>query len=92
MKNYMILPINNKKENKDVLLTSKDGTYYGLSVRLDATDPKYYVYVDVSFLGEIKSINLKENEYSFTNKRNDTLYHEKLRPKIHYTVSSFPYK
>ena len=88
MKNYLKLPINNKKDNIDVLLTSKDGTYYGLSVRLDAIEPEYYVYVDVSFLGEIESINLKENEYTFTNNKSDTLYYEKLRPKIHYTVST----
>ena len=88
MKNYLKLPINNKKDNIDVLLTSKDGTYYGLSVRLDAIEPDYYVYVDVSFLGEIESVNLKENEYTFTNNKSDTLYYEKLRPKIHYTVSN----
>ena len=88
MKNYLKLPINNKKDNIDVLLTAKNGTYYGLSVRLDAIEPEYYVYVDVSFLGEIESINLKENEYTFTNSKGDTLYNEKLRPKIHYTVST----
>lgn len=86
MQNYLVLPINNQKENKDVLLISEDGINYGLSVRLDAVDPKYYVYVDVSFLGKIKSINLKEEEYKFTNSKMDSLYHEKLRPKIHYSV------
>ena len=86
MKNYLILPINNDKENKDVVLVSKDGTNYGLSVKLDAYNPKYHIYVDVTFLGEIQSINLKENEYKFTSERPNTLYHEKLRPKIHYTV------
>ena len=86
MKNYLVLPINNEKDLKDVLLVSKDGANYGLSVRLDANNPKYHVYVDVSFLNEIESINLKENEYSFASKRPDSLYKETLRPKIHYTV------
>lgn len=88
MNKYLVLPINNEKDIKDVLLVSNDGTNYGLSVRLDSINPKYHVYVDVSFLGEIKSINLKENEYSFTNEKSNTLYREKLRPKIHYTVST----
>ena len=86
MKNYLVLPINNNKDLKDVVLVSKDGTNYGLSVRLDAKEPKYHVYVDVTFLNEIESINLNENEYSFASKRPDSLYKEKLRPKIHYTV------
>ena len=86
MKNYLILPINNNKEPKDVLLVSKTGINYGLSVRLYAVDPKYYVYIDVTFLGEIETVNLKENEYSFANSRPSDLYKEKLRPKIHYTV------
>ena len=86
MKNYLVLPINNDKDLKDVLLTSVDGVNYGLSVRLDANNPKYHVYVDVTFLGEIKSINLNENEYSFANARPESLYKEELRPKIHYTV------
>lgn len=88
MKNYLVLPINNNQNNKDIVITSKDGRNYGLSVRLDANDPKYHVYVDVTFLGEIAYISLKENEYSFANKKPDTLYHEPLRPKIHYTVST----
>ena len=88
MKKYLVLPINNEKDIKDVLLVSNDGTNYGLSVRLDHINPKYHVYVDISFLGKIKSINLSENEYSFTNEKSNTLYHEKLRPKIHYTVSN----
>ena len=64
MKNYLILPINNNKELKDVVLVSKTGINYGLSVRLDAVDPKYYVYIDVTFLDEIETVNLKENEYN----------------------------
>ena len=72
MQNYLVLPINNQKENKEVLLISKDGVNYGLSVKLDAIDPKYYVYVDVSFLGEIESVNLKEDEYEFTNSKTDS--------------------
>ena len=83
MKNYLVLPINNNQNNKDIVITSKDGRNYGLSVRLDANDPKYYVYVDVTFLGEIAYISLKENEYSFASEKPDTLYHEPLRPKIH---------
>lgn len=88
MQKYLVLPINNDSDTKDILLVFKDDSYFGLSVRLDASNPKYYVYVDVSFFGKIKSINLNENEYSFSNDKPKDLYKEKLRPKIHYTVAT----
>ena len=86
MSNYLVLPINNERENQDVVVVAKDGTNYGLSVRLDADNPKYHIYVDVSFLGDISHVNIKENQYCFKSERPTSLYKEKLRPKIHYTV------
>ena len=86
MDKYIVLPINNSAELKDILITAISGKYYGLSAKIDASNPKYYVYVDISFLKDIKDVSLNENEYSFSNKRPDNLYHEKYRPKIHYTV------
>ena len=88
MKNYLVLPINNNQKNRDIVITSSNGTNYGLSVRLDANNPMYYVYVDITFLGEISYINLNENEYSYADSKPESLYHEPLRPKIHYTVSN----
>jgi len=88
MKNYLVLPINNSVDLKGVVIKGKNKQEYGLSVRLDATNPKYYVYVDVTFLGEIEEVLLEPNEYSFASSKPATTYHEVLRPKIHFTVST----
>lgn len=86
MKTYLKLPINNNIEAKDVLITASYDRYYGFNAKIDANNPKYYVYVNISFLGDIKSINLNENEYKLVHRRSSSLYHELYRPKIHYTV------
>lgn len=88
MKNYLVLPINNDAENRDICITPVNGKPYGLSVRLDSTNPKYYEYIDITHLGIIESVSLKENEYSFANKKPDSIYKEDLRPKIHFTPSN----
>ena len=87
-KTYLKWPINNNAEAKDVLITSSSCLSYGFTAKIDANNPKYYVYIDISFLGDIQSVSLNENEYSFENSRPDDLYHEKYRPKIHYSVAT----
>lgn len=88
MEKYLVLPINNSAANKDITIGSKDGRYFGYSCRIDAENPKYEIYIDVSFLGEVQYVSLHENEYRFADEKPNSLYHEKLRPKIHYTVSN----
>ena len=88
MKTYLKLPINNDSEAKDVLITSLSGAYYGFNAKIDATNVKYYVYIDITYLGDIKSISLSENEYTIVDSKPKELYHETLRPKIHYSVST----
>lgn len=90
---YLIFPVNNLVNKKNLMFKSNGETIYTLEIRIDNISPVFYAYIDVSrFKGQTLSINT-EPEMELYFKESDEmniekLYHEPLRPQIHFTTKN----
>lgn len=90
-KKYMTLPINTDRALKSILFFENDTLIYDMSCRIDTIDPKFTAYVDVErYIGKTIEIIIDpyiDCDIGFTDKMElPMLYHETLRPQIHFTV------
>ena len=92
-KRYIIFPVNVLTEKKKVSF-SKDGkSLYTLSVNLDNIEPNFSAYVDVSrFIGEELELTVTPEmplKFELSDEmRIEDLYHERLRPTVHFTTKN----
>ena len=93
-KKYLTFPINTKTSMKKVTFKNVAGELvYDLDCKLDAYEPNFTAYVDVSrFMGmtlDVDTAPAMSYEIGATDEYpTDAVYEEELRPRIHFTVKN----
>ena len=90
---YLIFPVNTLAANKVLSFNLNGEAAYKLNIKLDNHSPDFYAYVDVSrFIGQTLDILVSpEMKLDFRAADEidiDNLYHEPLRPQIHFSTKS----
>lgn len=92
-KKYLVFPVNTEKEQALLTLLENGMHRCTLRIRLDADEPNFFAYLDVSrFYGKTISLSVSpEAKISFC--ETDTLeytenYREPNRPQVHFTVKN----
>ncbi|MBR5308548.1 MAG: hypothetical protein IKU43_07240 [Clostridia bacterium] len=88
---YLIFPVNTRMPHKRLRFFDGDKIVYALNIRLDNINPDFYAHIEMTpFIGKKLRLDvLPEMEITF--RESDTmdipnLYHEKLRPKVHFSA------
>lgn len=82
---YIILPVNNDSDMREVTFTRGGESVYSLFVKLNSSEPKYYSYVPTAFLGDGWEINLASGEFQTADALPADVYSEEFRPQTHFT-------
>ncbi len=92
-KKYLIFPVNTYGKTKRVKFSLKGETVYRLNVKLDAYEPDFRAYVDMSrFMGETLTLSIDpyvETEIGESDTLDlPNLYREPMRPTVHFTTKN----
>lgn len=90
---YLIFPVNTLSTKKVLTFRRNCETVYQITIRLDNFNPDFYAYIDVSrFIGQTIDISVApEMKFEFREAdemKNDILYHEPMRPQVHFTTKN----
>lgn len=90
---YLIFPVNLYAIRKKVEFYREDKKVYTLNIRLDNLNPNYYAYIDVSrFMGQTLTLSVTPKMEPLFREADEMdikgLYHESLRPQIHFTTKN----
>ncbi len=90
---YLTLPVNTNTASKKVLIYENGELLFDFDCKIDMIDPNFTAYLDVSrFAGKTVDIKVSPEmnfEVGLADAENlPDLYHEPLRPQIHFTVKN----
>lgn len=90
---YLVFPVNTLSTKKVLAFKTDCDTVYQINIKLDNCNPNFYAYIDVSrFMGQtINIIVAPEMKLEFREADEmdiDNLYHEPIRPQVHFTTKN----
>ncbi len=90
---YLIFPVNTLSTKKVLTFKRNSETVYQINIKLDNFNPDFYAYIDVSrFIGQtidiLVSPEMKLEFREADEMKIDNLYHEPMRPQIHFTTKN----
>ena len=90
---YLIFPVNTLSTKKVLTFKMEEKTVYQIDIKLDNCNPDFYAYIDVTrFIGQTLNVYVApEMKLEFRESDEidiDNLYHEPIRPLIHFTTKN----
>jgi len=90
---FLVFPVNQRMKQKRIFIKDGENPAYALAIKLDNINPDYMAYVNVErYMGKTVELSSNENieiNYSVADEMViDNVYHEYLRPQVHFTTKN----